>query len=432
MSKETKTLGKNFDWNLEKHEEFPVVESFRKPERKQLEELEVNDESLRDGAQGTRRLPNFVEMTKYIGLAGEVGIRAATVGIYSGEASQGNQNTLHLLKYMQEKSNIVPIVLARPLEPDLKFVEECSVRNRSTEVVVFQGASPLRLYIQNWDEGEVLRNLSSAAERLVKKGVEVTVFTEDSSRTPPEFLAKLVRVVKESGASRIGIADTVGNLDPFGAFRLIGAVKSMLVESGIPQVSIDFHGHRDRGLDIANVISAIAAGAQRIHGALGGVGERSGNVPLEVVLYNVNRMLTESGGKEKWNLQRLFQWVEYYFKISDMSMPDHAPLIGQKSFTTSAGIHSDAEERANSTSGKDPVKGVYSAVVPSTIGRRNSYEIGPMSGRSTVRMWFQEHGLDLPSNISDVEDYLLASAKKAGRTLDRHEVFSLLSTLPKA
>ena len=60
-----------------------------------------------------------------------------------------------------------------------------------------------------------------------------------------------------------------------------------LVEDSGEDVKVDWHGHRDRGLDLANTLSALEAGATRVHGTALGIGERVGNTPMEQLLVNL-------------------------------------------------------------------------------------------------------------------------------------------------
>ena len=55
-------------------------------------------------------------------------------------------------------------------------------------------------------------------------------------------------------------------------------------------IRVDWHGHRDRGLAIANSLAAIAAGARQIHGVALSLGERVGNTPMELLLVNLRLM----------------------------------------------------------------------------------------------------------------------------------------------
>lgn len=448
-------IPEQFNWNSEGHPKYPVIDSLAKPSLDQLLRVEFDDESLRDGVQGVERHPETKEVEKYIDIAAKAGLDIVTVGIYSGEDSTQNKTTKEVLAYMRDNHpTIRPVVVARTREADLNYAEECSDINDKTQVLVFQGASPQRLWIQGWSDEHVLSSIGNAVERLAKKEISVLAIPEDASRTPPEFLERFVKVAIEGGAKRIGIADTVGALDQWGALRITKMMRQIMDthgETGM-QMGLDFHNHNDRGLGSANALAAISGGADRIHGVLVGIGERTGNAPLETVMYNVDRLLKDAGHKEsRWNLKSIFELALHYSRITGVPIPAHAPLVGENAFRTQAGIHSDAEEKAlmaiqehaagKSGATKDSIAlaldtiaaTIYSSVDPRDIGREHDEEIGPMAGGSTVRLWLWHHGYNV--NLGDRQDSridkILQAAEKKGGTLSTKEITKLIGLPPK-
>ncbi len=113
--------------------------------------------------------------------------------------------------------------------------------------------------------------------------------TEDTTRAKPEDIEKLYAAAIDAGASRICIADTVGHATPWGTRNVMRFVRK-LVDRTNPAVKVDWHGHEDRGLGIINCIAAIEAGADRVHGSAGGIGERVGNTPMDLLMVNLKLM----------------------------------------------------------------------------------------------------------------------------------------------
>src|ERR1035441_4400447 len=75
---------------------------------------------------------------------------------------------------------------------------------------------------------------------------------------------ELKKAAVETGAKRLCLCDTCGAAVPQGVWNLVSWVKALVKELGV-EVGIDWHGHRDRGLDLANSLAAIEAGATRVH-----------------------------------------------------------------------------------------------------------------------------------------------------------------------
>ncbi|MCZ7682579.1 MAG: hypothetical protein M5U28_28805 [Sandaracinaceae bacterium] len=154
------------------------------------------------------------------------------------------------------------------------------------EVMTFIGSSPIRRYVEGWSVDLVRRHTVEVIRFARQEGLAVTYVTEDTTRTPPDVLAELFRAAIGEGAARLCLCDTVGHATPDGAANLVRFTRAVILGAGA-DVGIDWHGHEDRGLSLANAIAAMEAGADRIHGCVLGVGERVGNTPLELVLQNL-------------------------------------------------------------------------------------------------------------------------------------------------
>ena len=120
---------------------------------------------------------------------------------------------------------------------------------------------------RNWVINEMKRSVYYAKE----KGFDVVVGLEDASRTPMDFLIQVCKEVKALGVERIRYADTVGILYPEKTFNLLSKIKYSI------DISIEFHGHNDFGMAVANSVAAVMAGAEFVDSTFGGIGERAGN-----------------------------------------------------------------------------------------------------------------------------------------------------------
>jgi len=91
---------------------------------------------------------------------------------------------------------------------------------------------------------------------------------------------------------------------------MISYIRKVLRDAKIGHVKVDFHGHNDRGLSVWNAISAIAAGADRIHGTALGIGERVGNAPMDQLLVNLKLM-----GWISNDLTKLYDYCRCSFSV---------------------------------------------------------------------------------------------------------------------
>src|SRR5205823_2859639 len=127
----------------------------------------------------------------------------------------------------------------------------------------------------------LLTTTESAVKYARSFGLEVMYVTEDTSRCDPETIKRLYKTAIECGARAIVVCDTCGHVTPQGVAALIHFVIDEVVKPSGEQIRVDWHGHCDRGLAVANSLAALAAGADCVHGCAIGIGERVGNTQVD-------------------------------------------------------------------------------------------------------------------------------------------------------
>jgi len=198
---------------------------------------------------------------------------------------------------------------------------------------------------------QLIRESVSYAREL---GLRVRFTVEDGSRTEPEDLRRACELAVENGAERLCFADTLGVLEP----REVAARIEELRECA-PGLELEAHLHDDRGLALANALSAIDAGAEWISTSVNGLGERAGIVDLGSFALNLH----QRGQRELEHgevLPNLSRRVAAYAR----SEPDHRRcLVGRDVFHHVAKLHVQAVER-------DPSS--YEGFDPALVGRNRS------------------------------------------------------------
>jgi 2-isopropylmalate synthase len=261
----------------------------------------------------------------------------------------------------------------------------------------------------------VLRCTREAVRFAVSENLPVMYVTEDTIRSSPEHLRVLLTEAVESGAQRLCLCDTVGAAVPEGVMNLVTWVKQLLDELGVgDSVGIDWHGHRDRGLDVANTLGAIRAGATRVHGTALGVGERVGNTPMEQLLVNLKLL-----GLRDDDLSALPEYVESVSAAVGVPIPVNTPIVGRDAFRTATGVHAAAVIKAQRRGKSWLADRVYSGVPASWIGRAQEIEVGHMSGASNVVHYLTTR--ELPHGPEAVRA-VLELAKTSKRLLTHEEI----------
>jgi len=241
--------------------------------------------------------------------------------------------------------------------------------------------------------------------------------TEDTIRTDADTVKRLYSTAIRSGARAIVLCDTVGHATPQGAYNLIKFAIDAVVKPSGEKIRVDWHGHNDRGLAIANSLWAVAAGANCVHAAANSLGERVGNTPMELMLVNLRLM-----GLLNQDLSRLKEYCEKVAAATRTTIPPNYPVIGRDAFRTATGVHAAAIIKAYHKQDAALADSVYSGVPSHLFGLDQIIEIGPMSGKSNVLFWLERHGI--PADDALVTR-IFDAAKQSPRVLTESEVRAL-------
>jgi 2-isopropylmalate synthase len=384
-----------------------------------LPRVMLNDETLRDGLQSPSvRTPSIEQKIRILHLIDALGIDSADIGL-PGAGPHVVEDVERLAREIVDarlavRANCASRTLVSDIQPIVDIAQRTGL---DIETCTFIGSSPIRQYTEDWTIDRLQRLTDDAVSFAVRHGMTVMYVTEDTTRADPDSLRALYSTAIRAGAKRVCIADTVGHATPAGAAAVVKFVQSIVDECG-GGVGIDWHGHRDRDLAIENSLSAMRAGATRLHGAAIGIGERVGNTPMDVLLVNLVLM-----GIREADLSRLGDYCAATSEATGVPIPPNYPIIGRDAYRTATGVHAAAVIKAYKKS--DPVlaDAVYSGVPASLVGREQGIEVGPMSGRSNVIYWLEKRGLEA---TDERVDRIFAKAKDGRSVLTEDEIRKML------
>jgi 2-isopropylmalate synthase len=396
-----------YDWNVAERRQ-PVVLKGR---------FELHDETLRDGLQNPSVLdPDIEDKLEILHLLDQVGIDTCDVGL-PGAGPRAFEHVLRLCKEIADsKLRIRPTCAGRTLVSDIQPMVEVSQRaGIQVEVMTFIGSSPIRQLAEDWSVDLIRRRSVEAIEFAVREGLPVNYVTEDTTRSSPEVLADLFRAAIDAGATRLTLCDTVGHATPDGVRNLLTYVRSLLQAWRATHIGLDWHGHNDRGLGVPNSIFALEYGADRVHGAILGVGERVGNASLDQILVNL-KLIGELGDRDVTKLGALCDKVS---KALGIPIPINYPVMGSDAFRTATGVHAAAIIKALEKGDRDLADRVYSGVPAALFGREQEIEVGPMSGASNVNFWLKRRGITPTEALVKA---ILGRAKQSNQVLSDAEI----------
>jgi len=385
-------------------------------------ELKLNDETLRDGLQSPSIAnPSIDEKIKIVHLMEDLGIYSADIGL-PGAGPQAYNDVLAIAgEIARSKLRIKPNCAARTVKNDIIPIAEISQKTGlEIQAALFIFSSPIRQFAEQWDLDKMLKVSEDAVTFARKNNLPVMYVTEDTSRARPETLRRLYKNAIECGAERICLADTVGHSTPSGVRRLLGFIKEVVAETG-EDVAIDWHGHKDRGLGLINSIEAYFAGADRIHGCALGIGERVGNAPMDMLMVNFKLL-----GVIDQDLTKLPEYCRTVSRACKVPIPDNYPVIGKDAFRTATGVHADAIIKAYAKGDHWLANRIYSGVPAEEFGMKQTIEIGPMSGKSNVRYWLEQRGMEASDELVDS---IFREAKRVNSLLTEDQIMAVIKEL---
>jgi 2-isopropylmalate synthase len=382
------------------------------------------DETLRDGLQNPSvEDPSVADKLRFLHLCCELGIDGVNLGL-PGSGPRAFEDALALAREAVTSRMKVTIAAAgRTVVADIAPIIEISQKvGVPIAVYAFIGSSPIRQYVEQWDVSLIARRSAEAIDVAVKAGLPVTYVTEDTTRSRPEVLTTLFRAAIDRGASRLCLSDTAGHATPDGARALIRFTKDVIAGTGA-RVGIDWHGHNDRGLALENALCALEYGADRIHGTALGIGERTGNPAMELILLNLQLLGRLAPERD---LTKLVEYCETVARAVGWTIPVNYPLAGKDAFRTTAGVHAAAIVKALEKGDAWLADRVYSGVPAGMFGRSQEIGVGFMSGASNVQHWLRTRG------IEPTEERVAAIVRAAKRTrhvLSDAEILGILQSL---
>lgn len=231
-----------------------------------------------------------------------------------------------------------------------------------------------------------MKNYLSIAEAALQNGIKPRCHFEDITRA--DFLGFVLPLTKNlmdlSDKYKIDIkiraCDTLGLGSPYSGVEAPRSVPAIIhglrYYCNLPSSAIEWHGHNDFNNVVVNSTTSWLYGGSSVNATLFGIGERTGNCPLESMLFEYAQI---KGTTKNMNLKILPEIVDYFEKEFDYILPARTPFVGSDFNVTRAGIHADGilknEEIYNSFDTKK------------VLGRPPIVAINSYSGLAGIAAW---------------------------------------------
>lgn len=308
------------------------------------ENIWITDTTFRDGQQS--RAPytteQIVRLYDYMHrLGGPKGIiRQSEFFLYS----EKDRNAAY--KCM-ERGYEFPEVTAwiRANKKDFEFVKEMGIK----ETGILVSCSDYHIfYKMKMSRRQALDHYLSVVRECLETGVRPRCHLEDITRSDIygfviPFCLELEKLGKEYGIPvKIRACDTMGfgvNFTGAAIPRSVpGIIYGLNTHAGVPSEMIEWHGHNDFYKAVSNSTTAWLYGACGVNCSLFGIGERTGNTPLEAMVFEYAQL---KGTLDGMDTTVITEMAEYYEKEIGYKVPSRTPFVGKNFNVTRAGIHAD-------------------------------------------------------------------------------------------
>ena len=407
-----------FDWNV-------VDYDFSRDANNHPHGVWFDDETLRDGLQSpSARNPTIAEKIELLSYMERLGMQKVDLGL-PGAGPFHLEHIEALLAHIKDNDySIRPGCAVRTLMSDIEpLVDLQSKYEMEIQASAFLGTSPIRQYAEGWTMEKLLSTMETAVSYAVDNDVPVMFVTEDTTRSNPEDIKKIYHRAMELGVRRLCICDTCGHVTPNGVKKLLSFIDEEVIKDGGYQrrdIEVNWHGHQDRGLGVANNIAAVEAGADVIHGTALGIGERAGNAPLDQTLVNLSLM-----GIINNDLTLLDEYMKKANQYIEVPLPRNYPVFGKDAFETGTGVHASAVIKAMKKGDHWLADRVYSGVPAGEFGLQQKIRIGHMAGRSNIIWWLENRGIEASDELVS---HIFNVAKSQRRLMEDSEVEAVIAS----
>lgn len=360
--------------------------------------MRIFDTTLRDGEQTPGVTVTPEQKIQVAAKLDELGIDAIEAGFPI--VSQGEMHAIKSIAKQGLKAEICG--LARTIEADIDAALRCDLKYVHT----FIATSDIHMqYKLKMNRDQVLEKAVKAVEYAKKHGLQVEFSAEDATRSDRAFLLKVFNAVKEAGADRLDIPDTVGYATPHYVADLVREV------SDSTRLPVSVHCHDDFGLAVANSISGINAGAACAHVTINGLGERAGNASLEEFVMALQCLYQKRHGIKT---ELLYETSKFVSNTMGIIVQPNKAIIGENAFGHESGIHTHGVL-------SNPL--TYEPISPELVGRKRWLQAGKHAGAHGIRAMLEEFG------IKPTDDQLKIIVEKQKNIADKGKAITTADLL---
>ena len=370
-------------------------------------DLYISDTTFRDGQQAMQPfdVKDIVELYKKLHrLGGKNGmIRQSEFFLYSDKDKEAVKKCLDLGYEFPEVTSWI-----RANEKDFELVKEFGIR----ETGILVSCSDYHIFKKmNMTRKQAMDKYLGIVKMALDKGIVPRCHFEDITRADyfgfvVPFAIELMKLSRESGIPiKIRACDTMGYGVTYPGTSLPRSVQGIIYGfryyAEVPSEQLEWHGHNDFYKAVTNSATAWLYGCSTVNATLLGIGERTGNTPLEAMAIEYTSLRGTSNGM---NLEVISEIADYFEDEMGYRIPPQTPFVGKNFNVTKAGIHADGMLK------DQEIYNIFDT--QKILGRAPRVVVDAFSGLAGIAYWIDTF-YELPTEAKiDKKDELVAKIKE--------------------
>ena len=370
-------------------------------------DLYISDTTFRDGQQAMQPfdVKDIVELYKKLHrLGGKNGmIRQSEFFLYSEKDKEAVKKCLDLGYEFPEVTSWI-----RASEKDFELVKEFGIR----ETGILVSCSDYHIFKKmNMTRKQAMDKYLGIVKMALDKGIVPRCHFEDITRADyfgfvVPFTIELMKLSRESGIPiKIRACDTMGYGVTYPGTSLPRSVQGIIYGfryyAEVPSEQLEWHGHNDFYKAVTNSATAWLYGCSTVNTTLLGIGERTGNTPLEAMAIEYTSLRGTSNGM---NLEVISEIADYFEDEMGYRIPPQTPFVGKNFNVTKAGIHADGMLK------DQEIYNIFDT--QKILGRAPRVVVDAFSGLAGIAYWIDTF-YELPTEAKvDKKDELVARIKE--------------------
>ncbi len=350
------------------------------------EEIWITDTSFRDGQQSVdpytpKQIEDLFKLMSKLG--GPYGlIRQTEFFIYSEKDREAVARCKDLGLQFPEITTWI-----RASREDFKLVKDLGIR----ETGILVSCSDYHIFKKmKMTRAEVMKKYLATVADAFEAGVMPRCHLEDITRADfygfvVPFVNELMKMSQDAGIPvRIRACDTMGYGVPYSEVALPRSVPGIIYGlqhySDVESEYLEWHGHNDFYKAVANASTAWLYGACAVNCSLLGIGERTGNIPLEAMIFEYASLRGSLDGMDPTVITEIAQ---YFKEEMGYTIPPMTPFVGSAFNMTRAGIHADGLLK------DEEIYNIFDT--NKLLNRPVSVMISNTSGLAGIAYWINQH-----------------------------------------